>query len=86
MNNQNLKVFKWVLVFWTIFGTTCSLLAIIFSQTVAGKLFKQYYSKNTKFSNSDNKLVDEKYRKEFFKKIFTLIILISGAMDGKFSF
>jgi hypothetical protein len=41
---------------------------------------------NTKFSNSDNKPVDEKDRKEFFKKIFTLIILIAGAMDGKFSF
>ncbi len=86
MNNQNLKVFKWILIFWTIFGTTCSLLVVIFSQTVADELFKQYYSNNTKLSNSDNKPVDEKDRKDSFKKIFTLIILIAGTMDGKFSF
>ncbi len=86
MQEKNLKIFKWILIFGAIFKIVCSALIIIYNQKAAEELLKQN-SFRTLFKNgagfkSDRHMSEKEY-KEKFEKTFATLLLVAGIVDGK---
>jgi anaerobic C4-dicarboxylate transporter len=86
MQEKNLKIFKYVPIFGTVFKIVCSVLIIIYSQKAAEELLKQNnyrtFIKNGARFKTDRHM-SEKELKEKFEKISATFLLVAGIVDCK---
>jgi hypothetical protein len=86
MEDITFKRLKCIIILWTLFKLISSILAIIYSQTLAVKLFSQLNYNNTLIQNTFNKRglhVDEGEHEALFKDKIRKWISTAGIVDGK---